>query len=59
MIFNIKVYKALYDFKAQRPDELSFSEGEIIYITDMITDINWYKAKSSEGKTGLVPSNYS
>jgi len=25
----------------------------------MITDVNWFKAKSSDDKTGLVPSNYS
>ena len=56
---QVKVFKAVYDYKAQRPDELSFNEGDIIYIVDMITDNNWYKAKSSDNKTGLVPSNYS
>ena len=56
---QVKVYKALYDYNAQRPEELSFSEGEIIYIIDMITDKDWYKAKSSSDKTGYVPSNYS
>ncbi|XP_022253568.1 osteoclast-stimulating factor 1-like isoform X2 [Limulus polyphemus] len=38
-------------------DELSFEEGDILYILDMITDPNWWKA-SCDGKVGLIPSNY-
>lgn len=56
---QVKVYKALYDYNASRPEELSFKEGDTIYIIDMISDKNWYKAKSSDEKTGWVPSNYS
>ena len=56
---QVKVYKALYDYNASRPEELSFKEGDTIYIIDMITDKNWYKAKSSDEKVGWVPSNYS
>jgi hypothetical protein len=48
----------MYDFKAQRPDEISFSEGDLIYVIDMISDKNWFKAKIND-KIGLVPSNYS
>ena len=39
-----------------KPDELTFDEGDILYILDM-TDPNWWKAKC-EDRTGLIPSNY-
>lgn len=54
----VKVYRALYDYTAQRPEELSFGEGDLIYITDMISDKDWWKAKSNNLE-GFVPSNYS
>ena len=37
-------------------DELTFDEGDTLYILDM-ADSGWWKAKCS-GKTGLIPSNY-
>ena len=43
----------LFHFKV---DELTFDEGDILYIVDM-TDTNWWKAKC-QTKTGLIPSNY-
>ena len=55
---QVKVYRALYDYAAQRSDELSFSEGDMIYILDMISDKSWFKAKIGANQ-GLVPSNYS
>ena len=55
---QVKVFRALYDFTSQRDDQLSFSEGDLIYIIDMITSKDWYKAKCNS-KIGLVPSNYS
>ncbi|XP_022253569.1 osteoclast-stimulating factor 1-like isoform X3 [Limulus polyphemus] len=54
---QVKVVRALYRYSAQQPDELSFEEGDILYILDMITDPNWWKA-SCDGKVGLIPSNY-
>ena len=54
----MKVHKALYDYNAQRSDELSFKEGDIIYVLDMISDRNWWKAKIGN-EVGLIPSNYS
>ncbi len=53
----MKVFKALYDYKSQRNDELSFSEGDLIYILDMTSDPNWFKAKTNN-RIGLVPANY-
>lgn len=55
---QVKVYRALYDFTSQREDQLSFFEGDLIYIIDMISNKDWYKAKVND-QIGLVPSNYS
>lgn len=54
---HVKVVKALYNYEAQQPDELSFEEGDTLYILDMITDPNWWKAKCGKN-IGLIPSNY-
>jgi hypothetical protein len=55
---QVKIFRALYDYTAQSAGELSFQEGDLIYVSDMISDKNWWKAKCNE-KTGLVPYNYS
>lgn len=55
---QVKVFRALYDYAAQNPDELSFTEGDMLYIIDMISNKNWWKAKCND-KIGLVPCNYS
>ncbi|GAB6018774.1 Osteoclast-stimulating factor 1 [Chamberlinius hualienensis] len=54
---HVKVVKAMYKYTAQYPDELSFEEGETLYILDMSSDPNWWKAKCGE-RSGLIPSNY-
>ncbi len=55
---QVTVYRAVYDYNAQRGDELSFVEGDVIYVLDMISSKDWWKAKCND-KVGLVPSNYS
>ena len=55
---QVKVFRALYNFTALREDQLSFEEGDVIYVTDMITNKDWYTAKCNE-RVGIVPSNYS
>ena len=47
--------KALYSYTAQHDDELSFSEGTIIYLLSQSGQ--WYEGKMN-GKTGMVPVNY-
>ncbi len=37
-------------------DELSFDEGDLLYILDM-SNSDWWKAKCGSN-TGLIPSNY-
>lgn len=54
---QIKVVRALFKYTAQYPDELSFEEGDLLYILDRVNDPNWWKAKCGD-RTGLIPSNY-
>ena len=48
---------AQYDCEPGNPDELSFEEGDTLYIVDK-SDPSWWKAVRKDGKEGLVPSNY-
>ncbi|EGT39709.1 hypothetical protein CAEBREN_00026 [Caenorhabditis brenneri] len=68
---RVKVYRALYDFKSRsvrthvclelnsflQDQELSFSEGDLMYVGDEQPNKDWFKA-SIGGKKGLVPANY-
>lgn len=56
--FIVKVFKALYTYNAKRPEEISFSEGDLIYVSDMVSDKNWWRARCNN-LDGYVPSNYS
>ncbi|CAF1320545.1 unnamed protein product [Adineta ricciae] len=51
------VVTALYPFKAQNTDELSFAKGDVIIITQAPTDGGWWEG-TLDGKTGWFPSNY-
>jgi len=55
----VRVFKALYTYEATEPDEVSFKEGDILYIpaTEISEDSDWWKG-TCHGKTGLIPSNY-
>uniref|UniRef100_W5MF98 GRB2 related adaptor protein b n=2 Tax=Lepisosteus oculatus TaxID=7918 RepID=W5MF98_LEPOC len=48
---------ALYTFKATEGDELSFQKGDVLMITNMEDDPNWYTAEL-RGRKGYVPKNY-
>ncbi|KIY73779.1 hypothetical protein CYLTODRAFT_386449 [Cylindrobasidium torrendii FP15055 ss-10] len=50
--------KALYDYAAAAPGELSIAEDEILYVFD--TEEEWLlvQSKSDHGKAGYVPANY-
>ncbi|CAI5438550.1 unnamed protein product [Caenorhabditis angaria] len=54
---RVKVYRALYDFQARFDQELSFSEGDLLYVSDQAPNKDWHTA-SIGGKKGLVPANY-
>ncbi|KAE8231680.1 hypothetical protein CF326_g3298 [Tilletia indica] len=56
--------KALYDYAAQAPDELTLTEDDVLYVLEN-DDAEWWKAKvrnpdapEGEEKVGLVPANY-
>ncbi len=44
---------------ARSPEELSFEEGEILYVTDDVKYKDWYLATTNKNRTGgLIPKNY-
>lgn len=63
-MYYTSVCKALYDYKAQSDDELTFNEDDILYILDKEEDPDWWRAQlkpqslEQEGPVGMVPANY-
>lgn len=53
---HVKVVRAMYKYDAQQNDELSFDEGDMLYIMDM-SNKDWWKARCGN-RSGLIPSNY-
>lgn len=47
---------AIYDYEADKDDELSFSENSVIYVVKK-NDDGWYEGVMN-GVTGLFPGNY-
>ncbi|XP_004556600.1 ABI family, member 3a isoform X1 [Maylandia zebra] len=52
----IEKVRALYSYEAVKPDELSFTEGDIIYLTQRHED-GWYQGVLN-GRQGYFPENY-
>ncbi|KAF8913870.1 hypothetical protein CPB84DRAFT_1757784 [Gymnopilus junonius] len=50
--------KALYDYEASAPGELSINEGDVLLVFD--TEEDWILVQNAkeEGKSGYVPGNY-
>jgi ankyrin repeat protein len=53
---HVQVVKAIYPYTAQNSDELSFEEGDTLYIIEKQED-GWWRARCGK-KEGLIPSNY-
>uniref|UniRef100_F1KQL1 Intersectin-1 n=1 Tax=Ascaris suum TaxID=6253 RepID=F1KQL1_ASCSU len=54
------IAEALYDYVAQRSDELSFKNGDLIVVTER-SDAEWWKGrlqKTANGPEALFPANY-
>jgi len=47
---------AIYDYNADKEDELTFQEGQVIYVLKK-NDDGWWEGVM-EGITGLFPGNY-
>ena len=55
---SIRVVQALFPYAAQHTDELSFGEGDLLYIIEGgMLEAGWLKAKC-KGRIGLIPGNY-
>ncbi|KAK9468740.1 SAC3/GANP/Nin1/mts3/eIF-3 p25 family-domain-containing protein [Lipomyces arxii] len=54
-----KVIKALYDYNASSPGELSFNKGDFFHVIGNENDLNWYEAcNPSTNMRGMVPVTY-
>ncbi|KAH6612003.1 hypothetical protein C7974DRAFT_406804 [Boeremia exigua] len=54
-----KVIKALYDYSAADPNQLSFSQGDFLHVVNREHDTDWYEACNPlHGSRGLVPVSY-
>lgn len=54
---HVDVVRALYNYTAQHSDELSFEEGDTLYIIDKNAEKGWWKGKCGD-RVGLIPTNY-
>ncbi|KAJ6644491.1 LIM and SH3 domain protein Lasp, partial [Pseudolycoriella hygida] len=55
---KMRAFRAIYDYEAQDSDEVSFSEGDIIFEVESI-DAGWMTGRvERSGKTGMLPANY-
>ena len=48
---------AMYDYQAQRSDELSMKRGDVVTVLYRDND-NWWMGENAEGKQGFFPANY-
>lgn len=54
-----KIIKALYDYQAQGPHELSFAQGDFFHVTGRENDEHWFEAcNPATNMKGIVPVSY-
>ncbi|KAI8368299.1 uncharacterized protein BYT42DRAFT_625103 [Radiomyces spectabilis] len=53
---SLGMAEALYDYRAQNPEDLSITRGDIIQITEYVND-DWWRG-SLQGRTGMFPKTY-
>ncbi|XP_019615926.1 PREDICTED: tyrosine-protein kinase CSK-like isoform X1 [Branchiostoma belcheri] len=49
---------AKYNFLGNSQDDLPFNKGEILTIVKSTRDPNWYRARTQDGREGMIPANY-
>ena len=52
-----ELFKAVYAFAAETPEEINFEEGEIIAVFDKADD-GWWTGRNERGEEGLFPGTY-
>ena len=53
-----QIYRALYDYKPSKEDELELSTGQLYVVAEKCRD-GWFKGTTVEGlKSGVFPGNY-
>jgi len=52
----VKKAKALYDYKSEGEEELSFQKGDLVSVVE-IEDSGWWQVEL-KGRKGIVPGNY-
>lgn len=63
MVF-VGIYRAVYDYAPQADNEISITEGDLLFVLEKEADGDWWKVKRKAGEhedeepEGLVPSNY-
>lgn len=50
--------KALYDYEAAQPGELSVTENEVLTVYSKDEDWLLVQSQNEDGKVGYVPGNY-
>jgi len=51
-------YRILCDFEAERSNQLSAKEGDMVKLEDQMPERGWIWATSSDGKSGFLPAGY-
>jgi hypothetical protein len=60
----IGIFVAQYDYQAQNDQELTISQGDVLYLLETSNEDDWWKVKkrvpgmAAEEPVGLVPYNY-
>lgn len=49
--------EVIYDYKGTDAEDLNVRKFEIINLTEKVSD-DWWKAETTDGRSGLVPSTY-
>ena len=54
------VVRAIYDYAAQEPAELSFLTDQLLVVVDDVSDPDWWQAYITHkpNAAGSIPSNY-
>ncbi|GFS13051.1 jouberin, partial [Elysia marginata] len=52
-----KQVRAIYDYRAQRSDELTLYKGDIVKILYKDSD-SWWMGELLDGSQGFIPANY-